>query len=357
MTSGQTAGVGFETLARVGLRAEITIPPRILVDAQVQWAVIGGEGMSRRTATTGIVAAMTVMALGGRDLMGFEPRPFMEWVTVGDAGNQDDTHGDGYGGVAYVYDIGRHEVTNAQYCAFLNAVAADDTNWLYDNCMASGNYGGIARSGSAGGYTYSTISGRANMPANCVSWYDALRFDYWMHNGQPSGAQDASTTEDGAYDMSLGASVVRKPDALIFLPSEDEWYKAAYCKGSGTAAGYWDYPTQSDTAPTAEGPPGTEFSNGSANYGWAVGVGDLTYVGSYSAKPSTSSYGPFDLGGNLLEWNEADILGDGSRRGVRGGALEGGDGFLRADHRYENRPPHRRHQHRVSCCQTSFLRC
>jgi len=45
----------------------------------------------------------------------------MEWVTVGDAGNAaDDT---GYGAVDYVYRIGKYEVTNSQYCEFLNAVA------------------------------------------------------------------------------------------------------------------------------------------------------------------------------------------------------------------------------------------
>ena len=88
-----------------------------------------------------------------------------------------------------------------------------------------------------------------------MSYYDALRFANWMHNGQPIGVQDASTTEDGAYDMSLGAAVVRKAGAKVFLPNEDEWYKAAYYKGGGTDAGYWDYATQSDTIPTLEAPP------------------------------------------------------------------------------------------------------
>jgi len=34
---------------------------------------------------------------------------------------------------------------------------------------------------------------------------------------------------------------------------------------------------------------------------------------------SDSPYGTFDQGGNLSEWNEADIYGDGSARNVRGG--------------------------------------
>ncbi len=169
----------------------------------------------------------------------------IETVTVGDLGNADDTQGDGYGGVDYEYRIGKYEVTNAQYAEFLNAVAASDPHGLYNTGMAGG-FGGITRSGSSGSYVYSTIAGRANMPVNFVSWYDTLRFANWMHNDQPTGAQDPTTTEDGAYDMALGSSVVRKPGALMFLTSEDEWYKAAYYKGAGTGAGYWDYPTETD---------------------------------------------------------------------------------------------------------------
>ena len=57
---------------------------------------------------------------------------------------------------------------------------------------------------------------------NYVSWYDVLRFANWMYNGRPAGAQNESTAEDGAYGMSLGPTVVRKPGARVFMPSEDE---------------------------------------------------------------------------------------------------------------------------------------
>ncbi len=256
----------------------------------------------------GIMAAAAVVLACVSGAWGLD----MEWVTVGDPGNVDDTHDDGYGGVAYTYNIGKYEVTNSQYCEFLNAVAASDPHGLYKAGMGF-TYGGITRSGSSGSYSYDLIQGRENMPVNHVSWYDTLRFANWMHNGQGSG-----DTEDGAYDMSLGASVARKPGALVFLPSEDEWYKAAYYKGGGTNAGYWDYPTQSDNEPTSEAPPGTDLVNGSANYEYST-VGDVTDVGAYTYKPSDSAYGTFDQGGNVMEWNEADIYGDGSSRGERGG--------------------------------------
>ena len=79
----------------------------------------------------------------------------MEMVTVGDPGNVDGTHGDGYGGVDYIYRIGKYEVTNTQYCEFLNAVARSDPHDLYNTNMGGG-LGGITRDGSEGSYTYST---------------------------------------------------------------------------------------------------------------------------------------------------------------------------------------------------------
>jgi len=52
----------------------------------------------------------------------------IDYVTVGDPGNVDDTQGNGYGGVNYAYNIGKYETTNSQYAEFLNAVAAADPN-------------------------------------------------------------------------------------------------------------------------------------------------------------------------------------------------------------------------------------
>ena len=268
-------------------------------------------------------------------------------VPVGNAGNTDDTHGDEYGGVADVYKIGKYEVTNTEYTAFLNAVAHTDPYELYNTDMGGGwgDIGGISRSGSGTGgdpWVYAVRENRGNRPVNYVSWYDTLRFANWLHNGQPhTGVQDDDTTEDGAYDMSLGSSVVRKPGAKWFLPTEDEWYKAAYYKGGGTSAGYWDYPTQSDTVPTAELPAGTDMDNGSANYyddGYVDAPYYTTEVGAYDAKPSDSAYGTFDQGGNLWEWNEADIEGDGSVRGLRGGSFEDGGNLLHASNRSDIHP-------------------
>ena len=162
---------------------------------------------------------------------------------------------------------------------------------------------------------------------NYVSWYDAARFANWLQNGQPTGAQGPDTTEDGAYDMSLGSSVVRKADARVVLPTEDEWYKAAYYKGGGTDAGYWLYPTQSNAAPEPESPPGSGSLGGSANYRddyyiyhHGTGYIDETYytmpVGAYT--DTEGPYGTYDQAGNVWEWNETSTR---SRRVMRGSSF------------------------------------
>jgi len=242
----------------------------------------------------------------------------IDWVTVGDPGNAADTEvmidgTTGYGSVASTYRISKYEVTNAQYAEFLNAVAATDTNALYSTSMGSG-FGGITRSGSSGSYTYSAIAGRQDKPVNYVSWYDSLRFSNWLHNGQLSGAQDSTTTEDGAYTFSGATSVgARNAGATIFLTTEDEWYKAAYY--DTVSMSYFDYPAESDTQIVCAVPGATANT---ANCTTTV-VGDLTDVGSYTG--SASPNGTFDQGGNVQEWTEKI---DGSDRVVRGGAYSNG---------------------------------
>jgi formylglycine-generating enzyme required for sulfatase activity len=257
----------------------------------------------------------------------------IDTVTVGDPGNTADTHGAGYGAVAYAYNIGKYEVTAGQYTAFLSAVGGSDTYALYNTNMSNTDSGsGITRSGGGtvgNPYTYSLATAFTNRPVNYVSWGDAARFANWLHNGQPTGDQGLTTTEDGAYylngattDVQLLA-VSRKAGATWAITSEDEWYKAAYYKGGGTNEGYWDYPTGSDTAP---GQDMTDASGNNANcytapYAYPIDSGKYTTVAG-EFENSDSPYGTFDQGGNVWEWNEAVMY---SYRGVRGGSFSWGD--------------------------------
>jgi formylglycine-generating enzyme required for sulfatase activity len=141
-------------------------------------------------ALLGFMAAMPVHAVT------------IDMVTVGDPSNAADTTG--YGAVAYEYQIGKYHVTIGQYTAFLNAVAVTDTYSLYNANMATNlNVAGIAQAGVSGSFTYSVITNggiSVNRPITYVSWWDAARFSNWMANGQPTGAQSSTTTENGAYN-------------------------------------------------------------------------------------------------------------------------------------------------------------
>lgn len=261
------------------------------------------------------------------------PPEFVEMVPVGNPGNAaDQNFGDGaFGSVLYEYSIGKYEVTLAQYTAFLNAVAATDTHNLYHVNMVAPNTAGIARSGSSGSFTYSVI-GTGTRPVTWVSWFDAARFCNWLHNGRPTGLQTAATTENGAYPLngatSGGLSITRNPGADFWIPSEDEWYKAAYHQPAGQSGDvddYWLYPTKSNTVPgnTIGVTTPSNHANFTTNSVYSVtqsGIYDsnqnyLAEVGSYAGSPSF--YGTFDQGGNVNEWNDAAI--GGTHRGSRGG--------------------------------------
>ncbi len=265
----------------------------------------------------------------------------IDTVPIGNPGNAADTryvpsqYPNPIGAVAYPYHMGKTEVTNGQYVEFLNAVAASDPYGLYSTGMGNASIGGIVRSGSSGSYAYAikapALSGAyayGGKPVVFVSSGDAMRFANWLHRGQPSGAQDASTTEDGAYTLNGAmssvalAAVARNGGARWFLPTVDEWYKAAYHKNDGVTGNYWDFPTGTDTWPNNNLP--SADTGNSANYtDGDPTIGNSSYpmtnAGAYAL--SASPYGTLDQGGNVFEWTETLVtLFSPTAREVRGGA-------------------------------------
>jgi formylglycine-generating enzyme required for sulfatase activity len=162
-----------------------------------------------------------------------------------------------------------------------------------------------------------------------VSWGDAARFANWFHNGQPTGVEGSATTETGAYTLNGATSnaalnaITRNAGAKWFIPSESEWYKAAYYDPA--ASHYWNHATGTNTTPISTPPgsaPNTANYHGVSNYAvtgspnYSPNQNYLTDVGAYTTSPSP--YGTFDQAGLVLQWNEALISGSG--RGLRGGS-------------------------------------
>jgi formylglycine-generating enzyme required for sulfatase activity len=279
----------------------------------------------------------------------------IDTVPIGNPGNAADMrysdryHPNGAGAVGYPFNIGRTEITNAEYATFLNAVAtAADPYFLYNPDMAFSTLGGIVRTGFAGSFVYlvkpAALAGSytyGNKPVTFVSAGDAMRFANWLHNGQPTGPQNANTTEDGAYTLngavtnSALVAVTRNAGARWWLPSDDEWYKAAYHDPNSGV--YYDYALRGNNVPN-NNPPSSDTGN-SANFyftGSATGNSNypLTNAGAYSL--SASSYGTFDQNGNVFEWTDSVFEGSltvgGYVHGVRGGGWEYSEKYMRASY-------------------------
>ena len=104
----------------------------------------------------------------------------------------------------------------------------------------------------------------SDKPATSLSWYEAAQFINWLNTSNSVSRRRTSCPAPG--DVGYGATsnielwpsgdpgynpnnLFRNSQAHYFLPSVDEWYKAAYFDPSGGV--YYDYPTGSNSAPTA----------------------------------------------------------------------------------------------------------
>jgi formylglycine-generating enzyme required for sulfatase activity len=232
--------------------------------------------------------------------------------------------------VSETFDIMKFEFTNQQYVQFLNTVDANGTNpnSIYNPLMDTDGRGGIRfTSGNSAGTKYAVKANYGNKPVVFVSWFDAARVANWLHNG----ATSTSSMETGAYNLNnetSGSAFALIAGAKFYIPSENQWYKAAYYKGGSTNAGYWKYGTQSDSDPTQVSANGTgdgsagnsgNFANYNSGGDWNSQNGNVTTVGTNGGP---SAYGAFDMTGNVGEWNDLDRTS--STRGNRGGDWNNG---------------------------------
>ncbi len=266
-----------------------------------------------------------------------------EFVTVGDPNNTADTTT--YGAVSQTFDIMKFEFTNQQYVQFLNSVDAtgNKTNGIYNELMGTDARGGISfNSGAAAGSKYAVRLNMGNKPVNFVSWFDAARVSNWLHNG----ATSAASMETGAYTLNnafTGNAVALNTGARFFIPSENQWYKAAYYKGGSTNAGYWPYATQSNSLPgavtansTGDGSAGSSgnFANYNSAADWNGQDGNVTTVGTNGGP---SAYGAFDMTGNVAEWNDLNSSSS-FLPGIRGGDWSDGSSDLSSSSRFPDIP-------------------
>lgn len=233
----------------------------------------------------------------------------IDFVTVGNPGNASSSVGKG--SVPYTYEISKYEITNTEYCQFLNAVAREsDPHCLFSSLMQEHFFGGIERKRSDGHFSYRCKSGYECTPVVGLTWMSAVRFVNWLHYNARNIEQDAPVSQffnqtegddlHGAYDT-RSIPQRRNPNALYWLPNEDEWLKAAFFTG--------------DTWNEALFPLG---SNCYGAKGWAYPFPHIKPVGK---SVSPSHYGTFDQQGNAAEWIENSREGTLPWKLAKGGSL------------------------------------
>jgi len=285
-----------------------------------------GTGAGARLADLRSFAGAVALVVFG--LLSSAPAADFTWQTVGSIGNAPNPT-TGLGRVTENYKISAYETTIAQYADFLNNSYAGkqglygvyNTNIGAKQTVNPPSGVGITQSGSAGSYTYTVNTGFADKPVNNITWFTAARFVNWYANGQTAAP---TATETGSYTLvggqTSGNIAARNANAKAFLPSADEWTKAAFYDPKTQSYSTW--PTQSNTRPTATIPTANEqiTAANTANYNpQTVGVTTkITNVGTYVN--TTSTYGLFDMTGNVNEMTDTAQSGDATKFQALGGS-------------------------------------
>jgi hypothetical protein len=161
------------------------------------------------------------------------------------------------------------------------------------------------------------------LPANGIDWRTSAMYCNWLTNDKRS---DRAAFMSGAYDVStfgyppsgtFSDQVTRSPTAKYWIPSLDEWQKAAHYDPNKNGPGqgnYWLTPVTSDSFPVYA-PPGVQGLNGQGLGQSSAGWDGRTYpgynpfavpLGAYTNV--MSPWGLFDTSGGTREWTEEVIL-------------------------------------------------
>ncbi len=220
------------------------------------------------------------------------------------------------GQVDHEYRISRTEVAHSQWEEFANAYLQ-----AFPAAPATPELLGFGMTVDSNRVVHTANPMNLQSPTQ-MSWRMAARYCNWLTNDKSpepsafeSGAYDASTFTQNS-DGTFNDQIAHSPGALFWIPTVDEWTKAAYYDpdryGPGLE-GYWTSPNGTNE-PLITGLP---QNGGQTNAG--TDFPQLSYslaVGSYV--DVQSPWGLFDVSGGVSEWTETSLSEDPRNRWVLG---------------------------------------
>jgi formylglycine-generating enzyme required for sulfatase activity len=260
------------------------------------------------------------------------------FVTVNDPNNLDDptsifVMNDTFsvttlGSVDHIYKISKTELTVAEWAKFLNYIYNTSVGDVCD---------GLTRYGDGDTtfpYIYMIQDGSGNKPVTNITLKSIFRYCNMRSGATSINIDGINNSETLPYFISSTITSITgiKQNAInpsgYFVPTIDQWYKAAYYSPSINAGngGYFNYATKSDFLPArvteingngSYNPSATyntditdvRLERNSANWGnnaiWNGQNGNLTTVGT-NGKPS--AYDIYDMCGNVWDWLDEIIV-------------------------------------------------